>query len=221
MGMFTSVFKERKCLRCRGKYLAEYQIKTGKDCCAQYRDGDLVGDYEFDGCKGSHRACYSPLCHVCEMFMFRETEELKKGARDVVIHSGCEIRETGSAIYIFKGDRRIGEFFHGTLTTVDRSRDFRKIEDAVVERWTRQIRSAGMDGYVQIFREWENRFFFGDNGKKKEYRLQLTGPFHCTSAEVKIGKRFTVRVVEPNTLDPFKYLEACSKYGIDGLRGKS
>ena len=209
--MFTTVFRDRECLRCGAKYRCDFQIKTGDDICTNYKDGDLVKDGEFDGCKGEHRATYSPICGVCEAFMNREIDELREAAKSIILGSGCEVRESAHTCSLFKGGRRIGELNWGTLCTVNRGTEFLKIEKKVIDRWTRQIRSAAMDGYARIECGWEKLFWTG--APKMEYRVRVSGPYYCTAAKVRIGKRFKIKIVEPNTKDPSKYLQACQKEG--------
>jgi len=213
MGMYTTVFKNRECLRCGAKYLCAFQIKTGEDRCANYKDGDLAPNKDFAGCKGAHRAAYHPICDVCEAFIRRELEELEKASKEIVLHSGLEIRQVGYKSHIFKNGRRIGELgFGGQLSSVDRSREFRILENAIFERLVRQIRASALDGYIQIERGWKKNLWPMDDSPR-EYRLQVQGPYYCNTAEVMIGKRFRIKVVEPHTRDPRKYLEACCEEG--------
>jgi len=195
MGVFTSIFKDRTCARCGGRYLCDFQIKTGDDSCEMFQDGDLVP--EGTGVRGTFEAGFCPICNVCGAFLRREYDAMDKEARRLTLERGYEIRQVRFASHVFKDNARVGELFGHTFSTKRRGRKFCELEKALTDLWSRQIRAAALEKVMKVTRAWKKEFNWRGAGKgARIYYLRVIYEEPCLDAKVTIGRRFRVKIVE-------------------------
>lgn len=197
MGVYTTLYKERRCLRCGAPYLADFQFKTGLDCMEHFKDGDIVPK-SFSG-RGTFKTGFTPICSICRRFIDRELGAAVTETEQLILGLGCEIRETSREKHVFKDGRRVAEMIHGMITAENpRSRDFLKLRDAVLDYWKRHVRSANLSGFTRITCGMQKNVSF-DGGKAKaimSYTMRLQGLGYSEAAVVTVGRRFRLRIVD-------------------------
>jgi len=194
MGVYTTLYKERRCLRCGAPYLADFQFKTGLDCMEHFEDGDIVP--KSFRAKGPFKTSFTALCGTCVRFVDRELDAAVKETEQLILQLGYEIRETSWTKHIFKDGRRVAKMFHGLISAeIPRSRDFPRLRDAILDYWDRHVRSANLSEFVGIVCRQ-----FADDGKPlktvKTYVMRLQGRGYSKAAEVMVGRRFRLRIVD-------------------------
>lgn len=194
MGLYTTLFRKRHCDRCGGDYLCDFQFKTGHDICDEFKDGALVPEHFVKNL--TYEATFTPICGFCYSFISRFIEEMRRSVKQILLRSGCELRETSQKTFIWKRDTSIGSYLcTGWLESEKPGKVFRKIENETVEHWRRQIKAANLEPWTRIIQEWGYNFA-PVVGRKKEYKVAVFDKVHSKAASVHVGKRFRLELID-------------------------
>lgn len=207
MGLFTSVYKDRKCPRCARAYRCDFQIKTGYDFCDVFKDGERVPK---NVKKGAYGACRRALCNSCEEFVINTVTWIANKSQalvfsvfpkaEVVVAANERyqnaVRINGRSVAGFSaGGLLMGDgISHHWLSTVRPNGPFKALRKVVEDYWRRMAKCANIQDYVEIKYQKKDILFADPGGKRRpEYQLSIAadGP-SLFGALVVVKDRFKV-----------------------------
>jgi len=185
MGMFTSVYKDRKCHRCGVTYNCEFQFKTGQDFCERFRDGDRANGVP----KGKHVAVRNPLCDPCYAFVIHTLGWIVRQSKSVIFEALPEAELVESNQHRFDkavrlhgktvaelggGGLLMGESISSQwLSTTNPAATYQKLRRALEACWRRHLKVTHLDDYAEI--KYEKRKPWGwEHLGKMEYQLKIS-----------------------------------------------
>jgi hypothetical protein len=198
MGLYTSIYRTRKCNRCKRPNRCEYQIKTRADSCQTFEVGAKVPD----GLPhGKFQAHYSRVCDDCEVILKELHEQIVKRTRDVIFRTIPKAsigykHYSGSTVLL--GNKRVCTFYGNGFASNDLSKEYKQLSVAVKEFWKAQLRSANITWELEIVEENNPKGFMAQFSDKYGLRLTEFGTSGRDAAVV-IGNRF--KIIEPHPLD--------------------
>lgn len=220
MGLFTSVYKKRKCDRCGVAYDCDFQFKTGEDFCDHFRDGDPAKGVP----KGRYSACRNPLCQPCHEFVVHTLGWIARQSKDVILKTlpGVELVTSHKhrfARAVRLSGKTIGELGGGGQLLGDGiscqwfmspkpSGPFQKIREALEACWKRHLKLTHLEEFAKV--EYKKVKSWGFD-RKDEYQLVINEDLPEWTAAIAVVDK-TVSVVD-NVENTLATLEEQGKIG--------